>query len=168
MAVRNQQTLALTGSTARLSLPKFNRDEGASSKREDANTWFADQFPEAAERSGSAFLQTSFNDVDGLPRWLPVEMNVDFFAAALGGDKRMGHELSRLIITTVEGIRSRFAGLSLWHQSPFRSWSGIAVRPLSLHGDSGRIVFQRKQSSRTLATPNGLSRHGPEHSVNIQ
>jgi hypothetical protein len=59
----------------------------------DPNKWFADKFPEAAQQYGAAFLEGTWTDTDGLKRFIPAYLNEDFFAAILGGDKRLGHHV---------------------------------------------------------------------------
>ena len=57
------------------------------------NQWFADKFPEAARNYGPAFMEATTPDMDGLPRSIPAYLNDDFFAAILGGDPRLGHQV---------------------------------------------------------------------------
>ncbi|MEQ2010106.1 MAG: hypothetical protein ABMA26_25260 [Limisphaerales bacterium] len=54
--------------------------------------WFADKFPAAFTNFGTPFLETSEHGIDFEFRRV-VEMNNDFFAAALGGDERLGHRV---------------------------------------------------------------------------
>ncbi|MEQ2007066.1 MAG: hypothetical protein ABMA26_09720 [Limisphaerales bacterium] len=54
--------------------------------------WFADKFPAAFTNFGTPFLETVEHGIDFDFRRL-VEMNADFFAAALGGDERLGHRV---------------------------------------------------------------------------
>ena len=57
------------------------------------NDWFATKFPEQVQQYGSAFLEGTWTDTDGLKRFIPVHLNEDFFAAILGGDKDLGHQV---------------------------------------------------------------------------
>jgi hypothetical protein len=59
----------------------------------DPNKWFADKFPEQVVQYGAAFMEGTWTDADGLTRLIPVHMNDDFFAVALGGDKSSGHQV---------------------------------------------------------------------------
>ena len=59
----------------------------------DPNKWFADRFPEQAAQYGPAFLEGTFTDGDGLKRWVPAYLNDDFFAAILGGNRSLGHQV---------------------------------------------------------------------------
>ena len=59
----------------------------------DPNRWFAEMFPEQAQQYGAAFIEGTWVDADGLKRFIPVSLNEDFFAAALGGDKSIGHQV---------------------------------------------------------------------------
>jgi hypothetical protein len=59
----------------------------------DPNAWFAAKYPEQTEKFGPAFLEARYEDVDGLKRFIPVELNTDFFAAILGGDRSLGHQV---------------------------------------------------------------------------
>lgn len=54
--------------------------------------WFADRFPAAFTAYGTPFLETIEHGSDFEFRRI-IEMNVDFFAAALGGDERLGHRV---------------------------------------------------------------------------
>ena len=54
--------------------------------------WFAAHFPAAFTNFGTPFLETSEHGFDFEFRRV-VEMNIDFFAAALGGDDRLGHRV---------------------------------------------------------------------------
>ena len=54
--------------------------------------WFADKFPAAFTNFGTPFLETVEHGIDFDFRRI-VEINIDFFAAALGGDERLGHRV---------------------------------------------------------------------------
>src|SRR5438067_9483656 len=59
----------------------------------DPNKWFADKFPEQAQQYGGAFLEGTWTDADGLKRFIPAYLNEDFFAAILGGNTELGHQV---------------------------------------------------------------------------
>ena len=59
----------------------------------DPNTWFAEKFPEATEIYGPAFLEARWTDTFRLTHITPAHLNADFFAAILGGDVRLGHQV---------------------------------------------------------------------------
>lgn len=73
----------------RLRMPSGEVVEGTN----DPNRWFADKFPEQAQQYGAAFMEGTWIDADGLKRFIPVHLNEDFFAGALGGDKSIGHQV---------------------------------------------------------------------------
>jgi len=54
-----------------------------------ASLWFHDRFPEHAYRYGNAFLQESI----GGGQYRPILLNTDFFAAMLGGEPALGHQV---------------------------------------------------------------------------
>lgn len=62
------------------------------SKPASPSQWFAAKFPAAFTNFGTPFLETVEHGIDFDFRRV-VEMNADFFAAALGGDKRLGHRV---------------------------------------------------------------------------
>ena len=55
--------------------------------------WFSRKFPALAERYGPPILEAVEPLLDQSTRITPVALNEDFFAALLGGDKRLGHDL---------------------------------------------------------------------------
>ena|GEM_PF-3999494 len=55
--------------------------------------WFALKFPEAVNRFGCPFLEMRQTSCDGFLRIVPVSINLDFFAAMLGGDSGLGHSV---------------------------------------------------------------------------
>jgi hypothetical protein len=71
------------------SADKLKATEGVT----DPNAWFAVRFPEQTEKFGPAFLEARYEDEDGLKRFIPVELNTDFFAAVLGGSRSLGHQM---------------------------------------------------------------------------
>lgn len=74
-------------------LPKFTRRDLERENANDPNLWFAKMFPASAEAHGPAFLQATFDDNSGLTHFHALELNIDFFAHALGGDRAMGHRV---------------------------------------------------------------------------
>jgi hypothetical protein len=77
----------------KLRLPQFTSEDLQSETPHNPNLWFAKMFPLAARDFGPAFLQRTHDQGDGLPRFFPEELNIDFFASALGGDPLLGHRL---------------------------------------------------------------------------
>jgi hypothetical protein len=59
-----------------------------------AAVYFAEMFPEAAKQHGAPFVEIreSVNEYSSVVT--PISINVDFFAAALGGDHRLGHSIA--------------------------------------------------------------------------
>ena len=57
------------------------------------NDWFTAKFPEQAQQYGPAFMEGTYTDANGLKRFVPACLNEDFFAAILGGDKELGHQV---------------------------------------------------------------------------
>ena len=60
---------------------------------QDPNEWFRVRVPELFERFGAAFVQERTGNGFETTRIVPVQMNDDFFAALLGGQKRLGHQV---------------------------------------------------------------------------
>jgi len=58
-----------------------------------ASTWFAERFPDQAKQFGCPFLEMIETTCDGFNRINPIDLNIDFFASILGGDKRLGHSV---------------------------------------------------------------------------
>lgn len=56
------------------------------------NQWFSYKYPELAKLYGSPFLEMEVNDLHS-SRTHPMKINHDFFAAVLGGEKRLGHRV---------------------------------------------------------------------------
>jgi len=48
------------------------------------NTWFLEQFPKAVEQFGPGLLEGRYESADGDTRYIPVALNEDAWAAALG------------------------------------------------------------------------------------
>ena len=59
----------------------------------DPNQWFMDRFPEQAQQYGPAFMEGTWTDADGLKHFIPAYLNEDFFAAILGGNRELGHQV---------------------------------------------------------------------------
>jgi hypothetical protein len=60
---------------------------------QSANDWFAAMFPTQVKVFGSPFLENRGTDQIGLPTNTPLVPNIDFLAACLGGDERLGHSV---------------------------------------------------------------------------
>jgi hypothetical protein len=58
-----------------------------------ASQWFCCHFPDQAKQYGAPFLENRTSTVDGLSLTSPIAPNIDFMAACLGGDKRLGHSI---------------------------------------------------------------------------
>ena len=58
-----------------------------------ASVYFAELFPDAAKQYGCPFVEIRDVLNDGQTIVTPVSINVDFFAAVLGGDRRLGHSV---------------------------------------------------------------------------
>jgi len=65
----------------------------SSDSASDPNEWFSDRFPEQAAQYGAPFMEGSYIDADGLRRIIPAYLNEDFFAAIIGGQKELGHQV---------------------------------------------------------------------------
>ena len=64
--------------------------------RQKLNTpavWWAKKFPAAFKQYGCPFLEMRKTSCDGFPYIPPASINVDFFAAMLGGDAALGHSV---------------------------------------------------------------------------
>jgi len=59
-------------------------------------SWFGSRFPEVAERFGRAFFEETVVGMNGGPVIRASVINEDFFAAMLGGEKRLGHRMVHL------------------------------------------------------------------------
>ena len=60
------------------------------------SSWFGSRFPEITERFGRAFFEETVVGLHGSPVVRAAVMNEDFFAAMLGGEKRLGHRIVHL------------------------------------------------------------------------
>lgn len=85
-------------------------EAASSSKPLTPSHWFGHHFPDAARQHGSPFLETTETDGNGLKLTRVVAINVEFFAALLGGDSRLGHRViyyppeGRFYYKDVDGI----------------------------------------------------------------
>ena len=57
------------------------------------STWFGSRFPEITVRFGRAFFEETVAAFNGKSVVKPSVINEDFFAAMLGGEKRLGHKM---------------------------------------------------------------------------
>ena len=87
MAKSNEASISIQG--LRLRMPGGEVVESTN----DPNRWYAGKFPEQAKQYGPAFMEGTWTDADGLKRFVPAYLNDDFFAAILGGDKELGHQV---------------------------------------------------------------------------
>jgi hypothetical protein len=55
--------------------------------------WFSKMFPTQAKIHGCPFIELAEDRSDGLKKINPLSANLDFLAAVLGGDRRMGHKV---------------------------------------------------------------------------
>ena len=55
--------------------------------------WFSEKFPEQAKIHGCPFIESVEDVGDGLKKINPLAPNIDFLAAILGGDEKMGHKV---------------------------------------------------------------------------
>ena len=82
-------------STFELNLPKPRvwGEEQAQTKPKTPSEWFAEKFPGQAKLYGCPFLELHQSSCDGFSRITPVSINLDFFAAMLCGDIKLGHSV---------------------------------------------------------------------------
>ena len=86
-------------STARLQLKKWEpepwplRDYAIDRKPTTPSEYFSKMFPEQARIFGCAFIELVEDRSDGLKKINPLAPNLDFLAAILGGDEKMGHKV---------------------------------------------------------------------------
>lgn len=57
------------------------------------NEWFALRFPQQVKTYGSPFLEQVERRLDSARKIKPIAPNLDFFAAILGGDSGIGHQV---------------------------------------------------------------------------
>lgn len=55
--------------------------------------WFSKKFPEQSRSHGCPFIELVEDSPEGLKRIHPLAPNIDFLAAILGGDEKMGHKV---------------------------------------------------------------------------
>jgi len=60
------------------------------------NHWFASKFPIQNRTFGRAFFEEHITNLQGSQFIRPSVLNEDFFAAILGGEKRLGHQMVHL------------------------------------------------------------------------
>ena len=86
-------------STARLQLKKWEPDpwmlgdRATDRKPTTPSEWFSKMFPVEAKIHGCPFIELAEDSADGLKKINPLSANLDFLAAILGGDERMGHKV---------------------------------------------------------------------------
>ena len=86
-------------STARLQLKKWEPDpwmfgdRAIDRKPTTPSEWFSKHFPAHAKVWGCPFLELADDMGDGFKKINPLAPNLDFLAAILGGDERMGHKV---------------------------------------------------------------------------
>jgi hypothetical protein len=82
-------------STLELNLPKKRHwaEEQSLISPRTPSEWFADKFSEQVKQYGCPFLEMRESTCDGFTRITPISINVDFFAASLGGDSKLGHSV---------------------------------------------------------------------------
>ena len=100
---RIQGILRTSGASITEDLPDlvthwFNRVRGHPPMHHHAslwtpNSWFAALFPEERSRYGDAFFEEVTVNLHGRPVKVPSVLNEDFFAAILGGERRLGHRM---------------------------------------------------------------------------
>ena len=88
---KGNQTSAIT-QPLRFRLPSYSSYDTEHGTN-DPNRWFAEKFSQQTRQYGAAFMEGIWTDADGLKRFIPVSLNEDFFAAVLGGDKNLGHQV---------------------------------------------------------------------------
>jgi len=76
-----------------LNLPKSKQWGEQTSNPRTPSEWFADKFPEQVAQYGCPFLEMRQTSCDGFSHITPIAPNIDFFAAMLGGDSRLGHSV---------------------------------------------------------------------------
>jgi hypothetical protein len=85
----------LISTTFELNLPNKRHvlDDSAPTRPGTPSLWFAQKFPDQVKKYGCPFLEIRQSSCDGVSLITPVHINVDFFAAMLGGDERLGHSV---------------------------------------------------------------------------
>jgi len=88
--------------TAKLQLKKWepepwpNLQYAKYTKPTTPSEWFSCKFPDHARIWGCPFIELVEDRADGLKKINPLAPNLDFLAAILGGDERMGHKVIHL------------------------------------------------------------------------
>ena len=86
-------------STARLQLKKWEPEPwpmtgyAVDQKPTTPSEWFSKMFPVQAKTLGCPFIELAEDRSDGLKKINPLAPNLDFLAAILGGDEKMGHKV---------------------------------------------------------------------------
>jgi hypothetical protein len=68
-------------------------DYGSNRKPTTPSEWFSEKFPVQAKIFGCPFAELVEDQSDGFKRVNPLAPNLDFLAAILGGDEKMGHKV---------------------------------------------------------------------------
>jgi hypothetical protein len=68
-------------------------DPGTEKKPTTPSEYFSKMFPEQAKIWGCPFIELAEDRSDGLKKINPLAPNLDFLAAILGGDSRLGHKV---------------------------------------------------------------------------
>ncbi len=68
-------------------------DRGYKKEPRTPSEWFSARFLRQAQIYGCPFLELKETSADGFSKTNPLVMNVDFFAAILGGDESLGHRV---------------------------------------------------------------------------
>ena len=89
---RSRQAIA-PACAIRLKFPSYSSPELRNARAQSPNEWFAAEFPTAANHFGAAFVEARYEDGDGFTRITPTFLNIDFFAAAVGGDIALGQQI---------------------------------------------------------------------------
>ena len=76
--------------------PVMLRHSSGNPVRWTPNSWFAALFPDEKKRYGDAFYEEETLNINGRRVRTPRVLNEDFFAAILGGEKRLGHRMVHL------------------------------------------------------------------------
>ena len=69
------------------------KEYASDQKPETPSEWFSKMFPEQAKVWGCPFIELAEDRSDGLKKINPLAPNLDFLAAILGGDTKMGHKV---------------------------------------------------------------------------
>lgn len=85
----------IISTTFELNLPKKRHllDDSPQPEPCTPSAWFALRFQDQVKRFGSPFLEMRQSSCGGFSLITPVHINVDFFAAMLGGDAKLGHSV---------------------------------------------------------------------------